>query len=193
MVGSHNLWPYSGAAGVAVAVAASAATKAKSTLPSVVLCRALGGRVGKSNRGWDIGFRQVHFMKDLARSYSYLEDHEMMTESLSIVEGHPEYSIESMIEALANLSQNSNSVLYSIKGAIGYSCRTYVQIDTGSDVPWVCCSSCNGCPQTSGLKMPAVPVRTTSVLTLSSMYEDGSGTLLIRLYMMHLDVFLRDL
>ncbi|KAG4402490.1 hypothetical protein GLYMA_02G207251v4 [Glycine max] len=45
-----------------------------------------------------------------------------------------------MIEALANLSQNSNSVLYSI-------------IDTGSDVPWVCCSSCNGCPQTSGLKI----------------------------------------
>ncbi|XP_014624127.1 uncharacterized protein [Glycine max] len=88
--------------------------------------------------------------------------------------------MKSMIEALANLSQNSNSVLYSI-------------IDTGSDVPWVCCSSCNGCPQTSGLKMPAVPVRTTSVLTLSSMYEDGSGTLLIRLYMMHLDVFLRDL
>ena len=38
IVGSHNLWPYSGAADVAVAVgtAASAATKAKSTLPSVV-------------------------------------------------------------------------------------------------------------------------------------------------------------
>lgn len=53
-----------------------------------MLCRALGGRVGKSNRGWDIGFRRVHFMKDLARSYSYLEDHEMMTESLSIVEVH---------------------------------------------------------------------------------------------------------
>ncbi|XP_010535639.1 PREDICTED: aspartic proteinase-like protein 2 [Tarenaya hassleriana] len=27
----------------------------------------------------------------------------------------------------------------------------YVQIDTGSDVLWVSCSSCNGCPQTSGL------------------------------------------
>ncbi|KAK7267986.1 hypothetical protein RIF29_20668 [Crotalaria pallida] len=29
----------------------------------------------------------------------------------------------------------------------------YVQIDTGSDVLWVSCSSCNGCPQTSSLQM----------------------------------------
>ncbi|OAY38123.1 aspartic proteinase 36 isoform X1 [Manihot esculenta] len=30
----------------------------------------------------------------------------------------------------------------------------YVQIDTGSDVLWVSCSSCNGCPVTSGLQIP---------------------------------------
>ncbi|KAJ7947912.1 aspartic proteinase-like protein 2 [Quillaja saponaria] len=29
----------------------------------------------------------------------------------------------------------------------------YVQIDTGSDVLWVGCSSCNGCPETSGLQI----------------------------------------
>ncbi|KAL5081848.1 hypothetical protein RYX36_010269 [Vicia faba] len=29
----------------------------------------------------------------------------------------------------------------------------YVQIDTGSDVLWVSCSSCTGCPQTSGLQL----------------------------------------
>lgn len=29
----------------------------------------------------------------------------------------------------------------------------YVQIDTGSDVLWVSCSSCSGCPDTSGLKI----------------------------------------
>jgi hypothetical protein len=29
----------------------------------------------------------------------------------------------------------------------------YVQIDTGSDVLWVSCASCNGCPQTSGLQV----------------------------------------
>jgi len=32
----------------------------------------------------------------------------------------------------------------------------YVQIDTGSDVLWVSCSSCSGCPQTSGLQVNAV-------------------------------------
>ncbi|KDP43931.1 hypothetical protein JCGZ_05398 [Jatropha curcas] len=30
----------------------------------------------------------------------------------------------------------------------------YVQIDTGSDVLWVSCSSCDGCPTTSGLDIP---------------------------------------
>ncbi|KAL4587166.1 hypothetical protein LXL04_000033 [Taraxacum kok-saghyz] len=30
----------------------------------------------------------------------------------------------------------------------------YVQIDTGSDVLWVNCSSCNGCPRSSGLEIP---------------------------------------
>jgi len=30
-----------------------------------------------------------------------------------------------------------------------------VQIDTGSDVLWVSCNSCSGCPQTSGLQVNA--------------------------------------
>ncbi|CAH1437886.1 unnamed protein product [Lactuca virosa] len=30
----------------------------------------------------------------------------------------------------------------------------YVQIDTGSDVLWVGCSPCNGCPKSSGLQIP---------------------------------------
>ncbi|KAK8562241.1 hypothetical protein V6N13_019729 [Hibiscus sabdariffa] len=29
----------------------------------------------------------------------------------------------------------------------------YVQIDTGSDVLWIGCSSCNGCPESSGLRI----------------------------------------
>lgn len=29
----------------------------------------------------------------------------------------------------------------------------YVQIDTGSDILWVTCASCNGCPTTSGLNV----------------------------------------
>nr|XP_043609435.1 aspartic proteinase 36-like [Erigeron canadensis] len=30
----------------------------------------------------------------------------------------------------------------------------YVQIDTGSDVLWVSCNQCNGCPKSSGLQIP---------------------------------------
>lgn len=29
----------------------------------------------------------------------------------------------------------------------------YVQIDTGSDVLWVSCNSCSGCPTSSGLQV----------------------------------------
>ncbi|KAK8471168.1 hypothetical protein PHAVU_003G153000 [Phaseolus vulgaris] len=68
-----------------------------------VLCRALGGRVGKSNTGWDIGFREVHFMKDLAGSYSYLDDHEMSS-FLSIIEVHQDevYEVPVGAEVIAS-------------------------------------------------------------------------------------------
>ncbi|KAM7260092.1 hypothetical protein ACFE04_015833 [Oxalis oulophora] len=42
--------------------------------------------------------------------------------------------------------------LYFTKVKIGSPPRLYnVQIDTGSDIPWITCSSCNDCPQSSGL------------------------------------------
>ncbi|XP_024023777.1 aspartic proteinase-like protein 2 [Morus notabilis] len=45
--------------------------------------------------------------------------------------------------------------LYYTKVQLGSPPRDfYVQIDTGSDVLWVSCGSCNGCPQTSGLQIP---------------------------------------
>lgn len=44
--------------------------------------------------------------------------------------------------------------LYYTKVQLGSPPREfYVQIDTGSDVLWVSCSSCNGCPTASGLKV----------------------------------------
>ncbi|KAG2699952.1 hypothetical protein I3843_07G211400 [Carya illinoinensis] len=44
--------------------------------------------------------------------------------------------------------------LYFTKVHLGNPSREfYVQIDTGSDVLWVSCSSCNGCPKTSGLQV----------------------------------------
>ncbi|KAK7281569.1 hypothetical protein RIF29_09680 [Crotalaria pallida] len=59
-----------------------------------VLCRALGGRVGKAYTGWDIGTRQVSFVKDLARC-SYLEHlEEEMPASLTIIEVHQDEVFE---------------------------------------------------------------------------------------------------
>lgn len=40
----------------------------------------------------------------------------------------------------------------------------YVQIDTGSDVLWVTCSPCTGCPTTSGLNV-------LNLSTLPSIYQ----------------------
>ncbi|XP_061347523.1 gamma-glutamyl peptidase 5-like isoform X1 [Gastrolobium bilobum] len=67
-----------------------------------VLCRALGGRVGRSKTGWDIGIRQVNFAKDLAPC-SYLERHEMPA-TLSIVEVHQDevYEIPLGAEVIAS-------------------------------------------------------------------------------------------
>ncbi|KAI7743367.1 hypothetical protein M8C21_003550 [Ambrosia artemisiifolia] len=45
--------------------------------------------------------------------------------------------------------------LYYTKVQLGSPPRDYyVQIDTGSDVLWVSCTPCNGCPTTSGLQIP---------------------------------------
>ncbi|XP_061361836.1 aspartic proteinase 36-like [Gastrolobium bilobum] len=49
-------------------------------------------------------------------------------------------------------SDPSQVGLYFTKVQLGSPPREFhVQIDTGSDVLWVSCGSCNGCPQTSGL------------------------------------------
>ncbi|GAU35368.1 hypothetical protein TSUD_57170 [Trifolium subterraneum] len=48
----------------------------------------------------------------------------------------------------------SKAGLYFTKVNLGTPPREfYVQIDTGSDVLWVSCASCNGCPQTSSLQI----------------------------------------
>ncbi|KAL3839730.1 hypothetical protein ACJIZ3_024321 [Penstemon smallii] len=45
--------------------------------------------------------------------------------------------------------------LYYTKVRLGSPPREFnVQIDTGSDILWVTCSSCNSCPHTSGLSIP---------------------------------------
>ncbi|KAL4571334.1 hypothetical protein LXL04_018092 [Taraxacum kok-saghyz] len=58
-----------------------------------VLCRALGGRVGKSQSGWDIGLRKVKILKDFSPS-NFLESLTEMPPPLSIIECHQDEVLE---------------------------------------------------------------------------------------------------
>nr|GEX53114.1 gamma-glutamyl peptidase 5-like [Tanacetum cinerariifolium] len=52
-----------------------------------VICRALGGKVGKSHSGWDIGLRNVKIIKDFLPG-SFVESLSETPPSLSIIECH---------------------------------------------------------------------------------------------------------
>ncbi|KAF2316974.1 hypothetical protein GH714_009222 [Hevea brasiliensis] len=52
-----------------------------------VLCRALGGKVGKAYTGWDIGLRKVRIVKDLSPC-NFLSNLSEIPASLSIIECH---------------------------------------------------------------------------------------------------------
>ncbi|KAM1721238.1 hypothetical protein TB2_022347 [Malus domestica] len=52
-----------------------------------VLCRALGGKVGKAYTGWDIGLRKVKLVKELA-PFSFVNDLDDVPPALSIIECH---------------------------------------------------------------------------------------------------------
>ncbi|CAN1326227.1 Gamma-glutamyl peptidase 5, partial [Linum perenne] len=62
-----------------------------------VLCRALGGKVGKATTGWDIGLRRVRIVS------SFLEDFSEMPTSLSIIECHQDevWEVPSGAEVIA--------------------------------------------------------------------------------------------
>jgi len=63
----------------------------------------LGGRVGKSKTGWDIGYREVNLMKDVGGCYRYLDHHEMSS-FLSIIEVHQDevYEVPVGAEVIAS-------------------------------------------------------------------------------------------
>ncbi|XP_074561548.1 gamma-glutamyl peptidase 3-like [Curcuma longa] len=52
-----------------------------------VLCRALGGQVGKACGGWDIGIRKV-IMQDESRHFKFSERLEVIPKCVSIIECH---------------------------------------------------------------------------------------------------------
>lgn len=55
-----------------------------------VLCRALGGRVGRARSGWDVGVRKVTFVQgqDLAGLLPFLDVGDDLPRSASIIEVH---------------------------------------------------------------------------------------------------------
>ncbi|WCJ34408.1 Eukaryotic aspartyl protease family protein [Euphorbia peplus] len=68
---------------------------------------------------------------------------------------------------LVGNSEHRNPLLYFTKVKLGSPPRVFnVQIDTGSDVLWVTCSSCSNCPQTSGLGVQLNNFDTTSSSTV---------------------------
>ncbi|PUZ74361.1 hypothetical protein GQ55_1G058900 [Panicum hallii var. hallii] len=52
-----------------------------------VLCRALGGRIGKARNGWDVGVKKVTFVRDL-EGFGFLGDLEELPSSASLIEVH---------------------------------------------------------------------------------------------------------
>ncbi|KAJ0083417.1 hypothetical protein Patl1_30532 [Pistacia atlantica] len=59
-----------------------------------------------------------------------------------------------LAQLIARDRKRHGRLLYYTKVQLGSPPREFnVQIDTGSDVLWVSCSSCNGCPGTSGLQI----------------------------------------
>lgn len=72
--------------------------------------------------------------------------------------------------------------LYYTKVQLGSPPREFfVQIDTGSDVLWVSCSSCNGCPTASGLKVKT-PITSRKVYTFILFQDFHSIILQIQLH-----------
>ncbi|KAI4344335.1 hypothetical protein L6164_011573 [Bauhinia variegata] len=58
-----------------------------------VICRALGGRVGRAYTGWDIGIREVSLVKDVG-GCRCLEDIDERPASLSVIEIHQDEVLE---------------------------------------------------------------------------------------------------
>ncbi|XP_042503048.1 gamma-glutamyl peptidase 3-like [Macadamia integrifolia] len=53
-----------------------------------VLCRALGGKVGKANGGWDLGLRKIRIVEDLPLCNNFFGALQDIPPSLTIIECH---------------------------------------------------------------------------------------------------------
>ncbi|OEL28159.1 Gamma-glutamyl peptidase 3 [Dichanthelium oligosanthes] len=79
-----------------------------------VLCRALGGRLGRARGGWDVGVRTVTFAQGLDHlGLEFLGDLEDLPRSAAIVEvhqdeGHPEYTTDILHNLIDRLTAQND-------------------------------------------------------------------------------------
>ncbi|XP_022852720.1 gamma-glutamyl peptidase 5-like isoform X2 [Olea europaea var. sylvestris] len=77
-----------------------------------VLCRALGGKVGKAYSGWDIGIRKVYEVPVGAQvlAYSDKTEVEMFTfgDNILGIQGHPEYTKDILDNLIDRLVWNNS-------------------------------------------------------------------------------------
>lgn len=82
---------------------------------SQVLCRSLGGKVGKACSGWDIGVRKAKIVKDLSALPSFMEELEEIPSSLSIIECHQDEVWEVPVRAeVIAYSDKTNVEMFAI-------------------------------------------------------------------------------
>lgn len=84
-----------------------------------MLCRALGGKVGRAYGGWDIGLRKVSMVEDLP-PYSFFDGLKEIPPCLTLIECHQD-EVQSFVLAL--LSSTSLSLCLSLwVGGIIHKC-----------------------------------------------------------------------
>ncbi|KAL8129704.1 hypothetical protein V2J09_018859 [Rumex salicifolius] len=82
-----------------------------------ILCRALGGKVGKAYSGWDIGLREVKIRKDLLPTNAFVDG--IIPSSLSIMKIHQDevWEVPSEAEVIAH-SEKTGVEMFTIEDHI---------------------------------------------------------------------------
>ncbi|KAG0468642.1 hypothetical protein HPP92_017970 [Vanilla planifolia] len=64
-----------------------------------VICRALGGKVGKAHGGWEIGIKELTFVEDLLHNCRFMEGFKEIPQHASLIECHQDEILEPPIDA----------------------------------------------------------------------------------------------
>lgn len=74
-----------------------------------VVCRALGGKVGRSTKGWDIGVKRVKIVEEI-RANNILEELGEIPDSLSLIQCHQDEILELPLGAQVIASSDKTGV-----------------------------------------------------------------------------------